>query len=81
MPGYEVSTWYGIGTPKSTPDEVIDKLNSEVSAVLADPKYKARLKDLGAVAIVGSPGEFGKLISNEIEKWGKVVRAAHIMAG
>ena len=81
VPGYEVSTWYGIGTPKNTPAEVIDKLNTEIDAVLADPKFKARLKDLGAVAIAGSPSEFGKLISNEIEKWGKVVRAAHIVAG
>lgn len=81
VPGYEVSTWYGIGTPKNTPADVVDRLNTEISAVLADPKFKARLKDLGAVAIAGSPGEFGKLISDEIEKWGKVVRAAHIVAG
>ena len=81
VPGYEVSTWYGIGAPKNTPAEVIDKLNTEISAVLADPKFKARLTGLGAVAIAGSPGEFGKLIADEIEKWGKVVRAAHIVAG
>ena len=81
VPGYEVTTWYGIGTPKNTPAEIVDKLNTEIDAVLADPKFKARLKDLGAVAIAGSPGEFGKLIADEIEKWGKVVQAAHIMAG
>jgi len=81
VPGYEVSTWYGIGAPKHTPAEVVDKLNTEIDAVLAGPKFKARLADLGAVAIASSPGEFGKFISNEIEKWGKVVRAAHIMAG
>jgi tripartite-type tricarboxylate transporter receptor subunit TctC len=81
VPGYEVSTWYGIGAPKNTPAEVVDKLNTEISAALAGLKFKARLADLGAVAMAGSPGEFGKFISNEIEKWGKVVRAAHIMAG
>jgi len=81
VPGYEVSTWYGICAPKNTPADVIDKLNNEIDTVLANPKFKARLADFGAVPIAGSPGEFGKLISKEIEKWGKVVRTAHIVAG
>jgi tripartite-type tricarboxylate transporter receptor subunit TctC len=80
VPGYEVSAWYGVGAPKGTPIEVINKINKEINAGLADPKLKARLADLGGVMIAGSPADFGKLIADETEKWGKVVRAANIKA-
>jgi tripartite-type tricarboxylate transporter receptor subunit TctC len=76
VPGYEASSWYGMGAPKNTPAEIIDKLNAEINAGLADPKMKARLADLGGTALVGSPAEFGKLIAEETEKWGKVIRVA-----
>ncbi len=78
VPGYEASTWYGIGAPKNTPTDIIDKLNNEINAALADPKIKARLADLGATVLPGSPADFGKLIAEETEKWGKVIRAANI---
>jgi tripartite-type tricarboxylate transporter receptor subunit TctC len=78
LPGYEASLWYGIGAPRNTPIEVIDKLNNEINAGLADPKMKARLVELGGTAFVGSPADFGKLIADETEKWGKVIRAANI---
>jgi tripartite-type tricarboxylate transporter receptor subunit TctC len=78
VPGYEASGWYGIGAPKNTPTEIVDKLNKEVNAALADPKMKARLVDLGGTALSGSPADFGKLIADETEKWGKVIRAANI---
>jgi tripartite-type tricarboxylate transporter receptor subunit TctC len=78
MPGYEASTWAGVGVPKDTPAEIVDKLNKEVNAALDDPKMKARLADLGGVALPGSPTEFEKLIADETEKWGKVIRAANI---
>ena len=71
-------SWYGIGAPKNTPAEIIDKLNKEINAALADPKIKARLADLGGTALAGSPADFGKLIADETEKWGKVIRAANI---
>jgi tripartite-type tricarboxylate transporter receptor subunit TctC len=74
VPGYEASAWYGIGVPKSTPAEIIDKLNKAVNAILADPKSKARLAELGASLLPGSPAEFGKLVADETEKWGKVVK-------
>ena len=80
VPGYEASAWYGIGAPKNTPAEIIDKLNSEINAGLADPKIKARLADLGGTVLPGSPADFGKLIADETEKWGKVIRAANIKA-
>ena len=70
--------WYGLGAPKATPAEIVNKLNKEVNAALADPKMKARLADLGGVVLPGSPAEFGKLIAEETEKWGKVIRAANI---
>jgi tripartite-type tricarboxylate transporter receptor subunit TctC len=76
--GYEASTWSGIAAPKNTPVEIIDKLNREINAGLADPKFKARLADLSAAALPGSPADFGKLIADETEKWGKVIRAANI---
>ena len=74
VPGYEASNWYGIGAPRNTPVEVIEKLNKETNAGLADPKLKARLDDLGGIALTGSPADFGKLIADETEKWGKVVK-------
>jgi tripartite-type tricarboxylate transporter receptor subunit TctC len=74
VPGYEASTWFGVGAPRSTPAEIVDKLNREINAALADPKMKARLVDLGGMVFAGSPADFGKLIAAETEKWAKVVR-------
>jgi tripartite-type tricarboxylate transporter receptor subunit TctC len=74
VPGYEASVWFGIGVPRNTPADIIAKLNKEINAALADPKLKARLADLGGIVIGGSPAEFGKLVADETEKWGKVVR-------
>ena len=74
VPGYEASAWYGVGVPKGTPDDIIDKLNKEINAILADPKAKARLADLGASLLAGSSADFGKLVADETEKWGKVVK-------
>ena len=74
VPGYEASAWYGLGAPKATPAEIVDKLNKEINAALADPKMKARLADLGGTVLPGSPSDFGKLIAEETEKWGKVVK-------
>jgi tripartite-type tricarboxylate transporter receptor subunit TctC len=78
--GYEASAFVGIGGPRNTPAEIIDILNKEINAALADHKIKARLADLSGVALPGSPAEFGKLIADETEKWGKVIRAANIKA-
>jgi tripartite-type tricarboxylate transporter receptor subunit TctC len=78
VPGYEASSWYGIGAPKNTPPDIVDKLNKEINAGLADPKIKARFAELGGIALSGSPADFGKLIAEETEKWGKVIRAANI---
>jgi tripartite-type tricarboxylate transporter receptor subunit TctC len=78
VPGYEASSWIGLGAPKSTPTEIVDKLNGEINAGIADPKIKARLANLGSTALAGSPGDFGKFIADETEKWGKVIRAANI---
>src|SRR5215470_14169979 len=80
VPGYQASNWYGVGAPKATPAEIIDKLNKEINAALADPKIKARLADLGGTALTGSPADFGKLIADETEKWGKVVKFTGIKA-
>jgi tripartite-type tricarboxylate transporter receptor subunit TctC len=74
VPGYESSAWYGIGVPKGTPAEIIERLNKEVNAILADPKAQARFADLGASLLPGSPADFGKLVADETEKWGKVVK-------
>jgi tripartite-type tricarboxylate transporter receptor subunit TctC len=74
VPGYEASQWYGIGAPKGTPAEVIARLNRETNAVLADPKMQARLAELGASVLPGSPADFGKLIADETAKWAKVVK-------
>jgi tripartite-type tricarboxylate transporter receptor subunit TctC len=78
VPGYEASTWGGIGAPNGTAIETIDKLNKEINAGLADPKMKVKLASLGGTALAGSPAEFGKFIAAETEKWGKVIRAANI---
>jgi len=80
VPGYEASAWWGIGAPRNTPVEVIDRLNEAINAGLADPKMKARLADLGGTLLALSPPDFGKLIAEETEKWGKVIRAANIKA-
>jgi tripartite-type tricarboxylate transporter receptor subunit TctC len=74
VPGFEASSWYGIGAPKDTPAEIVDKLNGEINASLADSKIKARLTDLGSTIMGGSPADFGKLIAEETEKWAKVVK-------
>ena len=78
LPGFEASAWQGVGVPKNTPTEIVDRLNKEMNAALADPKIKARLADLGGTVLSGSPADFGKLIADETEKWGKVIRAANI---
>jgi len=78
VPGYEVSNWFGFGMPRSTPADVIMTFNKAVDAALADPKLKARLAELGGILMPGSPADFGKLIAEETEKWGKVIRSANI---
>jgi tripartite-type tricarboxylate transporter receptor subunit TctC len=80
VPDYEASTWYGVGAPKATPAEIVEKLNKEINAGLADPNMKTRLADLGGTVLAGSPADFGKLIAEETEKWGKVVRFTGIKA-
>jgi tripartite-type tricarboxylate transporter receptor subunit TctC len=80
VPGYEASGWAGIGAPKKTPAEIIDRLNQEINAILADPKARARITDLGIAVFASTPGEFRKHIADETEKWGKVIRAANIKA-
>jgi tripartite-type tricarboxylate transporter receptor subunit TctC len=80
VPGYEASTWVGVGAPKATPTEIVEKLNKEINAALADPKIKARLADLGGTVLPGTPADFGKLIADETEKWGKVIKSAGIKA-
>ena len=81
VPGYEASRWFGVGAPKNTPSQIIDKLNEAINAGLADPKIKARLAELGGVPMPMSPAEFGKLIADDSEKWGKVIRALAVPAG
>ena len=78
LPGYEASAWIGVGAPKNTPVEIIDKLNKEINAALADPKIKARFTDLSGSVLSGSTADFATLIAAETEKWGKVIRAANI---
>jgi tripartite-type tricarboxylate transporter receptor subunit TctC len=80
VPGYEANVWYGVGVPKTTPADIIDKLNKVINAALAEPKLRSQLADLGGTPMPGSPADFGKLIANETEKWGKVIRAANIKA-
>src|SRR3954451_25392123 len=78
LPGYEASGWQGLGAPKNTPVEITDRLNKEINAALADPKMKGAIADLGGTVLTGSPAGFGKLIADETEKWGKVVKFANI---
>jgi tripartite-type tricarboxylate transporter receptor subunit TctC len=78
VPGFEAGDWLGLGAPKNTPPAIVDKLNSEIAAALADPKIKARFADLGGTPLALTPAEFGKLLADETEKWGKVIRAAQI---
>jgi tripartite-type tricarboxylate transporter receptor subunit TctC len=80
VPGFEASSMNGLGAPKRTPTEIVEKLNKEINTALADPKIKARIADLGLTPLVGSPTDLEKLISEETEKWGKVIRAANIKA-
>ena len=78
MPGFEVSDWYGIGVPKKTPTEIVEKLSKEINVALADPKLKARFAELGAEPMMMTPAEFEQLVVAETEKWAKVIRAANI---
>jgi tripartite-type tricarboxylate transporter receptor subunit TctC len=80
VPGFEASIWIGIGAPRKTPAEIVNRLNKEINAALADPKIKAQITDLGGAVLAGSPADFSKLIADETEKWGKVIRAANIKA-
>src|SRR5262245_50254143 len=80
VPGYEASIWFGVGAPKVTPAEIVEKLNKEINASLADPKLQARRADLGGTVMMGSPADFGKFIADETEKWGKVVKFTGIKA-
>jgi tripartite-type tricarboxylate transporter receptor subunit TctC len=78
VPGYEASAFFGMGAPKGTPKEVIDKLNKEINAALADPKMKAKLADLGGIVIPGTPEDFGKLLADETDKWAKVIKSQNV---
>jgi tripartite-type tricarboxylate transporter receptor subunit TctC len=80
LPGFDAAVYYGIGAPKNTPPEIVDRLNKEINAGLADPQFKARLVELGSTVLPGSPADFGKFIANETDKWAKVVKFAHIKA-
>jgi tripartite-type tricarboxylate transporter receptor subunit TctC len=80
VPRYETSNWWGVGAPRNTPATIIDKLNNEINTMLAGPEMKARFADLGGTVLVGSPADFGRLIAEETEKWGKVVKFAGIKA-
>jgi tripartite-type tricarboxylate transporter receptor subunit TctC len=78
VPGYEVSVWYGISAPGNTPIQIVDRLNREINAILQDSKVKTRLAELGVTGTGGSPETFGKIVADETDKWGKVVRSAGI---
>jgi tripartite-type tricarboxylate transporter receptor subunit TctC len=80
VPGYEGSAWFGVGAPRNTPVEIVDRLNKEINAALVDSKMKARIAELGGTVLPGSPTDFGKFIADETEKWGKVIQAANINA-
>ncbi len=80
LPGYEAGDLLGVGAPRNTPSEIVDQLNKEINAALADPKIKARFADLGGTTLALTPAEYGKLLADETEKWGKVIRAANIKA-
>jgi tripartite-type tricarboxylate transporter receptor subunit TctC len=81
VPGYEAISWQGVGAPRGTPAEIIDRLNRDINTGLADPAFKARIEDLGYAVFAGSPAEFGRYIADETEKWAKVIRGANIKAG
>jgi tripartite-type tricarboxylate transporter receptor subunit TctC len=81
VPGFDVSSWFGICAPKNTPVDIVDKLNKEINAGLADPKLKRRFAEVAGISLAGSPADFGKLIVGDTEKWGNVIRAANIKAG
>ena len=74
--GYEATSWWGVGAPKNTPAEIVDRLNKEINAGLTDPKIKARLIDLGLTVLAGSPADFGKFIADETAKWAKVIKVS-----
>jgi len=74
--GYEASAWFGIGMPRKTPKAIVDRLNKEVNAILAEPAMKARIAELGGVTLIGTPDDFGKIVAAETEKWEKVVKFA-----
>jgi tripartite-type tricarboxylate transporter receptor subunit TctC len=76
--GYEGSQWYGVAAPKNASPDIIQRLNKEIDAILNDPNIRARIADLGGTPLLGSPADFAKLIADETEKWGKVIRAANI---
>jgi tripartite-type tricarboxylate transporter receptor subunit TctC len=78
IPGFEASQWFGLVAPRGTSPIIVEKLNSEINAALGDPTVKARFADLGEIALLGSPADFGRLIRDDTEKWGKVIRAANI---
>ena len=78
LPGYEASTWFGIGVPKNTPTEIVDKLNRAINAGLADDKLKSRITGLGGTVLPGFPGDFGMLIAEEIDKWAQVVKSSGV---
>jgi tripartite-type tricarboxylate transporter receptor subunit TctC len=78
VPGFEASAWFGVGAPKATPAAIVEKLNREINAGLADPALRRRLAEEGGTVFAGSPADFGKLIAEETEKWAKVIRAANI---
>jgi tripartite-type tricarboxylate transporter receptor subunit TctC len=78
LPGYEASTWAGLGAPTNTPAEIIERLNKEINAGVADPKIRTSFADIGGIVLAGSPGDAGKLLSDETEKWGKVIKFAGI---
>jgi tripartite-type tricarboxylate transporter receptor subunit TctC len=80
VPDYEASVLFGVGAPQNTSTEIVERLNKEINAGLADPKVKARLAESGGTVLPGSPADYGKLIASETEKWGKVIRAANIKA-
>jgi tripartite-type tricarboxylate transporter receptor subunit TctC len=78
VPGYEASIWFGVGAPRNTPAEIVQKLNTAINAGLADPKIKGRLAELGSTPVPMSPGDYGKFVADEIDKWAKVIRAANL---
>jgi tripartite-type tricarboxylate transporter receptor subunit TctC len=78
VPGFEASAFFGMGVPKGTPPEIIEKLNKEINAALSDPRMKAKLAELGGMLVPGTPEDFGKLVADETEKWAKVVKAANV---